>query len=246
MKLLDTAGGNTKIKKSGKNKKVRIASLSLYPDDEICPARNLAGCAEACLVGSGRGVMSNVINGRKNKTEWYHSDRPAFIAQLKKELLNFAKLCKREKVQGYVRLNTISDIPFELRSNGQIPQSFPELNFYDYTKRAFRLNRIPANYKLMFSYSAKKEYKSQVMAALKTPVPISAVFYGEMPTTFLGRPVINGDLSDLINVEKTGYIIGLKYKPNRINQINPLHSPFIICTDRPGTQRKNPQESIAA
>ena len=209
MKLLDTNGGNTKVKKSMISKAVRIASLSMYPDDIICPARNIAGCKEMCLVGAGRGAMSNVVQGRIDKTTYYHKDTQGFLEQLRKELFNFQKLCKRNGVQPVARLNTISDIAWERH---EIPQEFSDIFFYDYTKIAYRLTRVPDNYKLMFSYSPEEDYQKQVQEALKTDVPISAVFEKEFPLNFLGRPVIDGDQNDLINVKAGRVIVGLKYK----------------------------------
>ena len=233
MKLLDTSNSNHKIKKSQLSRDaVRIASLSLSPDDEICPSRHNADCAEACIVGSGCGAMGNVIAGRQRKTDFYHSDRPAFITQLKNELINFWKLCIRDNVRGYVRLNTFSDIQWERPENGSIPQSFPELTLYDYTKLAARLDSVPDNYKLMFSFSAAPKYRNQVRKALKSVRPISVVFNGPMPSRFLDRPVINGDASDLNNLDHTGHVVGLRFKQNRIAPIDPLDSHLIITTDR--------------
>jgi hypothetical protein len=71
---------------------------------------------------------------------------------------------------------------------------------------------MPDNYKLMFSYSPEEDYQKQVQEALKTDVPISAVFEKEFPLNFLGRPVIDGDQNDLINVKAGRVIVGLKYK----------------------------------
>ena len=233
MKLLDTSNSNHKIKKSQLSREaVRIASLSLFPDDLLCPSRHNADCANPCIVGAGCGAMGNVIAGRKNKTDFYHADRAAFIAQLKRELTNFWKLCSRNNVRGYVRLNTFSDIQWERRENGSIPQSFPELTLYDYTKLASRLDRVPDNYKLMFSYSDAPKYRNQVRRALKSDRPISVVFYGPMPDRFLDRPVINGDDSDLNNLDHTGYIVGLRFKQNRIAPIDPVKSHLVITTDR--------------
>ena len=40
MKLLDTSGGNTKLRKNNKPIEIRVAGLSLYPNDFICPSGN--------------------------------------------------------------------------------------------------------------------------------------------------------------------------------------------------------------
>ena len=92
-----------------------------------------------------------------------------------------------------------------IETNGAIPQSFPNINFFDYTKIAKRLeNRTPSNYQLMFSYSNAPQYQESVRRALKTNVPMSVVFYGDMPKTFMGKKVVNGDNSDIENLKHKG------------------------------------------
>ena len=159
------------------------------------------------------------------------NDRAGFINQLKRELTNFEKLCKKTGVVPYVRLNVISDIQYELKTNGSIPQSFPNINFFDYSKIAKRLGRTPKNYQLMFSYSKAPEYQNQVKTALKTDVPISVVFFGPMPDVFLGKKVINGDNSDIENLKHKNCIIGLKYKIAKGQDVDPANSPFIVNTN---------------
>ena len=240
MKLLDTTGGNTKLRKSASQSRylpdsvVRIAGLSMEPNDTLCPSRHIAECAAPCLNGSGRGAFPNVQASRKAKSDWFLSDPEKFIAQLKRELTNFSKLCTSTGVVGYVRLNVYSDVPWELSRNGSIPQAFPELEFYDYTKLAVRLGtryyKMPRNYQLMFSYSAGTKYAKQVKLAMKSPAPMSVVFDGPMPDIFLGRKVINGDESDINNLRHRGAIVGLRFKQNRIAPIDPRKSALIINT----------------
>jgi len=224
MKLLNTNGGNAKIKKTeSKQGEYKIASLSLMPDIKICPAQIMADCKADCLVSAGRGKFHNVAISRQTKTEFWHNDKEAFLEQLKKEMHNFEKLCHSKNKKACFRLNTISDIPWEKYG---IPQAFPNSFLYDYTKVASRLSRTPENYKLMFSYSAAPGYQNQVHAALKTDVPISAVFRGGMPSSFLNRKVIDGDLSDLDNLFSGKVIVGLKLKGGK--HIQKSKSPFIV------------------
>ncbi len=210
MKLLSTSASNTKIAKTQKKEKTqtRVASLSLYPNHVICAGSKAAGCMEACLKSAGMGVFSNVEAGRKAKTEYYLNDQAGFLVQLRAELSNFAKLCKRTGSVGAVRLNTISDIAWE---NHQIPQDFPDLNFYDYTKRVKRLGKTPANYKLMFSYSGVPSYRKQV-EQLPDGYPMAVVFHKRLPTHFMGREVIDGDKSDLDNLRSGHVVVGLLAK----------------------------------
>ena len=218
---------NTKVAKSEKSliggEKIRILSLSLMPDDEICPARNIAECAEDCLRSSGRGIMQNVIDGRQARTNLWHSDRDAFLSTLKRELHNFIRLCGKQNVVPVTRLNVLSDIPWE--NYLDFEDEFRALFSYDYTKLPARLGKTPSNYRLMFSYSKADGFQNQVKRALEHRVPVTAVFRGGLPSQFLGRPVFDGDISDLANLEQVDSVIGLRVKGH---QAKKSESPFII------------------
>ena len=217
MRLLDTNGGNLKLKKTAKHAggNYRLAGLSLYPDPILCPGSKAADCMADCLKSAGRGAFSNVTDGRQKKADFWHRDRAGFLDQLNSELFNFSRLCDKTGVRGAVRLNVLSDIDWE---NHGVPQNHPGLTFYDYTKRAIRLSDIrrPDNYSLMFSYSGHPAYRKQVTRALQTDCPVAVVFRvkaGEpLPAAFMGRPVIDGDISDLVNVTAGPVIIGLRAK----------------------------------
>tara|TARA_R110000824_G_scaffold6564_2_gene30257 strand:+ start:145 stop:873 length:729 start_codon:yes stop_codon:yes gene_type:complete len=216
-KLLDATkkSGNTKIRKTGNDAKlfgkpVRMAQLSMMPNAILCAGSKAAGCMDDCLKEAGLAVVYKSVNeSRQHKTDYFQSQPEKFKAQLIRELTNFSKLCKKQGVQGVVRLNVLSDIAWEEIG---IPQLFPELFFYDYTKRVKRIGKTPTNYKLMFSYSGKASYRKQVEAAYNKDVPIAVVFRGEFPKRFLGRQVVKGDLSDLINVQSGKVVVGLKAK----------------------------------
>ena len=216
MKLLDTRATNTKVKKTQKKptshfaKPIRMASLSMMPDHIICAGSKAANCMDLCLKDAGLAAVYDSVNiARQAKTDYWHADQSGFLAQLTRELANFRKLCDKQGMQGVVRLNVLSDIPFEKHG---IPQQFPDLFFYDYTKQAKRLGNTPDNYRLMFSYSDRPQYQKQVSAALPTGVPIAVVFKNSMPTEYLGRRVIDGDLSDLDNVMAGPVVVGLTAK----------------------------------
>ena len=232
MRLLNTTASNTKIKKTQNkpnnyfSKPVRMASLSLLPNNIICPGSKAAGCMDACLKESGRAQYTPNINiARQKKPDFWHADQAGFLAQLTRELTNFQKnVCERQNVQGVVRLNVLSDIPFE---EHDIPQRFPDLFFYDYTKNASRLGKTPPNYELMYSYSNEPAYQKHVVKALKSNVPMCVVFRNGMPKYYKGRRVIDGDASDLVNVKAGKVIVGLiakaKAKKDKGN--------FVVDTD---------------
>lgn len=237
-KLLDTSESNTKIRKTNRkynkdlltylsnamNRNVtqfRLAGLSLAPSDWACPASRAADCQRSCLMSAGRGKMSNVKTGRERKRDWLRNDPQSFLAKLKKELHNFSQLCIRNAQLPVVRLNVISDIVWE-HAKYNIPQLFPDIMFYDYTKLSGRLNNTPDNYHLMFSWSGAPNYQRSVDRALASDHPISAVFDMQFPSTFLNRKVIDGDESDLTNLVHRNHIIGLRAKGDAIGSKEPF------------------------
>lgn len=224
MKLLDTNASNTKIKKSQKESGLRIAGLSLYPNDLICSGAKLALCMEPCLKEAGFGAFANVRDGRQSKTDFYLQDPQAFIEQLIKEMVNFISLCIRNGESPAFRLNTISDIDWTKHG---IPQRFPQAYFFDYTKVAARLGRTPPNYDLVFSYSQNPAYQKQVARALQTNAPLAVVFRGFVPvgSYFMGREIVDGDKSDIFNQKQKGKIVGLKLKGHKAKKSKSL---FIV------------------
>jgi len=208
--LLDRFGANTKLKKSSGGK-YSVAGLSLMPSLKFCPMSIKAGCFDLCLKSAGRGRFNNVVKARNNKSNFYNNDYDLFMILLKYELQLHIMNCKKNNVNPSARLNVLSDIPWE---KTDIFNTFKEIYFYDYTKRANRIEACNSieNYKLMFSYSGRDAYLNQVSKALDFSNPIAVVFRKTFPKFFLGRPVFNGDLSDIDNSTKHGHVIALKAK----------------------------------
>ena len=210
LKLLDTGGGNTKVKKSDDDSAgLRFASLSLKPSKELCPGSGAAGCLPNCLDQSGRGVFPNVAGGRYFKQQLFLRNRELFDDVLRYELERFERLCDRQGLIATVRLNVLSDVDWLY-----IIRAFPNISFYDYTKIASRTRKqLPDNYKLIFSYSARKQYAKAVDVAWQTDKPVAVVFRSDkFPAYFNGRRVINGDANDWVNANSGPVVVGLKAK----------------------------------
>lgn len=215
VKLLNTGGTNSKIAKSQNGTEFKIASLSLYPNNIICAGAKAADCMRLCLKDSGFSEMFESVNiARKFKTEMYLKERAKFLEKLRREIEAFIRKTEKQGFKAAFRLNTISDINWIKEG---IPQQFPEAYFYDYTKLVKTLETGLKNYKKIFSYSGTPQYQAQVKEALKTGFPISVVFRGNVPIGkyFLGREIIDGDKSDLINANSFNKICGLKLKGNK-------------------------------
>jgi len=194
--------------------------LYLAPADEsgyqTCPMAS-DGCRAACLFTAGRGAFSNVREARVSKTRYFFENREAFLADLHADIAALVRKAARDGMKPAVRLNGTSDIPWE-RVAPAIFEAFPEVQFYDYTKRPNRAD-LPANYSLTFSRSESNA--GDVSAELARGVNIAAVFDvakgAPLPRTWNGRPVIDGDETDLRFLDKRAadggaVIVGLRGK----------------------------------
>jgi hypothetical protein len=133
-----------------------------------------------------------------------------------KRLINKAH---KQGLQPLVRLNGTSDIRWEtigLTVDGvaysNIFEAFFDVTFYDYTKDANRKG-LPSNYDLTFSDSGVEGFQPYVENALLNNMRMAVVFRKEkdIPTTFMGIPVVSGDNSDVRHLDDK-VIVGLYAK----------------------------------
>ena len=185
------------------------ANLSGY---EVCPKRT-AGCTAACLNSAGRGAFSTVQKARIAKTKFYFENRPAFLAQLVKEIRAFIRKAEKRGLIPTVRLNGTSDIPWErvaVAGQPNVMSLFPTIQFYDYTKRTNRKS-LPSNYSLTFSLAEDNDLDALNVATSGTNIAV--VFRtAQFPAFYMGLPVIDGDQTDLRFLDPAGSVIGLKAK----------------------------------
>lgn len=174
---------------------------------QVCPMAAQAKCHVPCLNTAGRGVFNSVQQSRLKKTKWFFEDRKSFLGQLEKDIESLVRKAKRESFIPVVRLNGTSDIRWE--SHGII-QNFTDVQFYDYTKISNRKN-LPENYHLTWSYSNVNSSYSSVDNR-PSSLNWAVVFRDSLPSEFLGRPVIDGDKTDLRFLDPNNVVVGLKAK----------------------------------
>lgn len=211
---------NPKILK-GTKKGYLSAILHLSPADrsgfQTC-AKATAGCRAACLNTAGHGgirLKSGEENGvqraRRRKTYWYFARRTEFMAQLVVEISAHVRKAEKKGYIPAIRLNGTSDIRWEsvpVEGFASIFARFPNVQFYDYTKIPNRPMDIP-NYHLTFSLAESND--SDAKAEIKRGMNIAVVF-DTVPERYLGRPVIDGDESDLRFLDPPKSIVGLYAK----------------------------------
>jgi hypothetical protein len=213
MKLLST--GNPKLLK-GEKKGYMSFVLHLSPANvsgyETCPKRT-AGCTAACLNTAGRGGMfkkgetTNMIQeARKRKTRMFFESREQFLVDLEADIRLGIKQAEKKGLIPCFRLNGTSDIAWE---KYDIIEKFPKVQFYDYTKMRNRKVSHLKNYHLTFSKADGNDM--DVRLAAQAGMNVAAVFKS-MPETYIGRPVIDGDETDLRFLDPKGVIVGLKAK----------------------------------
>lgn len=180
-------------------------------------AMHTAACAKDCLDTSGHGRWVATQAARHRRTVMFFEERKKFVGLLIKDLAVFKLAAEKQTLEPCGRLNLTQDIRWEIYG---IPQAYPDMQFYDYTKIFNR--KVPANYHLTYSFSG--DNVDQCKQALQHGHNVAAPFLNR-PANWLGFPVVDGDDDDLRFLNQGGpYIIGLKPKGSLAK--NP-DSPFL-------------------
>jgi hypothetical protein len=152
------------------------------------------GCRDGCLYRSGRAEhLPSIPAARIRKTLMMFDQPELFFAMLKADLAMLAAWQEATGAEVAVRLDGTSDRHLAKR----FARLFPNLIFYDYTKSIKHLlrNTIP-NLHLTFSRSELNE--SKCLEALAHGFSVAVVWRSakQIPQTFWGFPVVNGDRDD--------------------------------------------------
>jgi hypothetical protein len=241
MKLFQREKSNTKTAKNG----VFTLSLSLAQADlsgtEVCPYRT-NGCTAVCVGKAGlAGVFPKIMERRIAKTRYFFDHREKFMSQLIRELNNAEKYCERHDTRGLVRLNTFSDIGWWALLGDTIAY-YKNLNFYDYTKSMkaalWGLNYKNTNYRLCYSLNEKSNW-NEVKAFLDKGGTVAVVFrdvvynpahgkIGELPATWRGYKVVDGDITDNRFADPEGCIVGLRLKGTKVRKQAACDTGFAV------------------
>ena len=224
-KVLLTTDNAKTIKGEDLGYKTLICYMSPHKQNtfgrNLCP-KATAGCMASCLFTAGRGRFSTTKICRLRKSEFFLSNKDLFMELLVTEITKAVRNKKDKQI--CVRLNGTTDIPFENIKVGKfenIMSMFPDIQFYDYSKIATRFKKeLPKNYHLTFSMAETEQNKKECFDLLDKGFNVAVVFNvkdeTELPKTYKGFKVVNGDMHDLVFKHKTnskkGIIVGLKAK----------------------------------
>lgn len=228
MKLLTT--GNPKIAK-GEKRGYLTAILHLAPAKlsgfNVCP-KATKGCAAACLNTAGRGGMTTIQAARIRKTRAMmgRDTRADFLRDLVADVDSHIRTSRKRGLIPVFRLNGTSDLRWETmpvyRDGTRYPHifaAFPDVQFYDYTKLTNRRVEGIANYHLTFSRADGNDADAE--AALDAGMSVAWVVRDpkrptarrvSYPAEYRGRPVVDGDESDLRFLDPPGAIVMLRAK----------------------------------
>lgn len=208
-------GGDTRLLAEGANVKVaknevRTWTLTLVPAD-LSGAYNVCTwytpeCKRACVMWTAGRQYPSVRLGRLARTTFLAEHPAEFLALLTDEV---RRLEARGATFG-LRLNVASDLRWE----NIAPWLFdgPNVRAYDYTKAPNRVT--PDNYRITYSHS-ERWTDERVIAEVAQGRNVAMVFdvpKHNLPATYLGIPVIDGDLTDYRYGDPTGVIVGLAAK----------------------------------
>ncbi len=217
VKNLLSKGGNAKINKN----EVTTYNLSLAPHTQNAKGVNLCpkaskGCALACLFTAGRGKFTNVQQARINKTNYYLFDKQKFLNQLAKEINKIALKSTITDEKFALRLNTLSDVDFvyQLKKYCDLDilndDTYKNIIVYDYTAIIGKVKKyLGTRYHL--TLSRKEDNEQDVMEALEMGGNVAIVFT-ELPKTYKGFKVVDGDKTDLEMTKYKNVVLGLKAK----------------------------------
>lgn len=221
MNLLSTE--NPKLKK-GEKKGYLSYVLMMLPGKmsgtEMCPKRS-EHCFKHCLGHSTHFVQMfpEVYKARMRRAQLYNQDYPEFERLLRKDIDAGIRKAEKKGMVPCFRLNGCTDILWERKG---IMQDYPDVQFYDYTKIPIpkREAKMPDNYHLTFSFSGTNKLTCMRMLDRGHSV---AVCFREIPETWRGYEVYNGDDTDLRFLDPEGVVIGLKPKGSLLQDPS---SPF--------------------
>lgn len=199
-----------------------MAPHSIAGVGNLCPFAS-PGCAASCLgYHTGQASMvansadtnskNNVRRSRDTKARQYMTDRGNYRVELHKQIAKLKAQAKREGLKLALRFNGSTDVTGEPI---QIALAHPEVPVNEYTKSKrmaldFAAGKLPANLTVCFSRSEVNE--ADCLDVLAAGGMVSVVFGGEIPATWHGFPVVDGDKHDLLHLQPRGAVLALKAK----------------------------------
>ena len=184
-----------------------------------------AGCMRHCVGKQGLArVFETIPQARKRKTRFFFRDQESFLTLLWYEIAREYGKAYDLGIPVFCRLNVFSDIDWP-KIAPWLFSDFPDCSFYDYTKDPYRYSRFqrgqfPVNYHLTRSYTETMS-KRTIDRILGNGGTVAVAFRNgrkrDIPDTWLGWPVFDGDSDDRRFLDPAAHVIGLRAKGDSVN-----------------------------
>lgn len=225
LSYLGTVNSSAKLEKNKKVSGQYTYIIYLAPANvsgyNVC-SHSTPECRMGCLNTSGRAGMellagkNKTKNARIKKTRLFFEHKEFYMHWMIVEITRWQKKAKKDGMGFSVRLNGTSDIDYSkvLVDGKNIFEIFNDVQFYDYTKNPARLNHNIPNYQITFSYTGRNAAKSiDLLSKGNNVAVVFNVKSGKnLPQSYMGYNVVDGDLTDYRPDDNKGVIIGLRFK----------------------------------
>jgi hypothetical protein len=227
MKSKFLSDGSSNAKTAKNRRKSYILYLAPFTQNSrginLCP-KSSAGCVASCLFTAGRGAFANVANARIRRTETMLSDRNLFTNNIIDEMNAYARKHARQEVA--IRLNGTSDVKlveWAVATNRSIESN---IVFYDYTKIPSKAGErtLASGHRYVVTLSRSEVNESDVISHLNKG-GIAAVVFNDLPDTWNGFKVYDGDSRDDLMLDIQGGVLGLKAKGKARKDT----TGFVVC-----------------
>ena len=216
---------DSKTSKGNKLREYFTSILYLAPHKEANALKNVCPwaseqCINLCLNDSGlASVFPKIKEARIRKTLMFHNEKEKFFNLFHRDIEKFTKFCGKHGVKPAVRDDGTSDLGLSIMAS----KRHPNVQFYNYTKSVKRyMDWMNGRYRdnVHFTFSRSEENETDAFKILEAGGQVAFVFRKNIPDTWKGYQVVNGDLTDLrftdrenFNIpEGKGFIVGLTAK----------------------------------
>jgi hypothetical protein len=214
--LLTAPSGSAKTKKNSIPTYILYLAPALQNNFNIniCPKAS-KGCIKSCLFTAGRAKFISTINkARIEKTDFMLFEPTKFYRKLAAEIGYNYTVAFDEKIA--FRLNGTSDInhykQIKRYANLDINILPNNVIFYEYTKNLNMALNWHKNFpRVNVTFSKSENNWQECEMALNSGINVAVVF-NQVPDTYKGYKVVNGDITDERFNDEKGVIVGLKAK----------------------------------
>lgn len=219
----------------------------------MCPGHS-PECLSNCLIYSGQMIMPNAVAARKWRTLLLQQDPEQFGRLLQRDIDAHLRWVVKRGLLPAVRFNGTSDYhweEWEVPHLGETIHQYllrvsPETVINEYTKRySFMKRYLEGAYtpNLYATFSLHERNELQAMDILRRGGNVTVVFKAKvgqpLPSSWWGRPVLDGDVDDLRWMDRgrahamgldasRGLVIGLRAKGKAAR----TDTPFVIDPHR--------------